>query len=207
MYRFLCNGVMTYTDRWVVDGNYLVAISCTATQVPFKTVQQIVGKGVENQRIASMLYDNDNPSESPGQVDVSLLKGDNKMVDQRAVPGRPGYRNMFAWAFGDNGQYYVVMLPGQEADAPRLWHRMIEERTGSNVISLRDWGPKLWEELQDLGRIVELKAHNLIAYRVRAEDKWLQERICVMVKNGELPNTGPRGVYDENEEPIGISAT
>ena len=206
MYRFLCSGVMTYADRWAVDGTNLVAISCTATQVPFKTVQQIIGKGLESQHIASMLYDNDNPSESPGHVSMSLLHNDSKLIDQRAVPGRPGYRNMFAWAFGDAGIYYVVMLPGQEADAPRLWHRMVEERTSSNVISLRDWGPKLWDELKDLGRVATLKAHNLIAYRVKAEDKWLQERICVMVKDGELPKTGPRGVYDEDEEPIGIGA-
>ena len=206
MYRFLCSGVMTYADRWAIDGDNLVAISCTATQVPFKTVQQIIGKGMESRHIASMLYDNDKPSESPGRVTMGLLSSNSKIVDQRAVPGRPAYRNMFAWAFGDNDYYYVVVLPGQEVDAPRLWHRMVEERTSSNVISLRDWGPKLWDELDNLGRIAKLKAHNLVAYRVRAEDKWLQERICVMVKDGEWPKTGPRGVYDEDEEPIGISA-
>ena len=204
MYRFLVNGVMTYSDKWAVaDSKNLIAISCSATEITMKTATLALRpKDGSKKGFKAMLYDNDNLANSPGNVNMTAYEGKDVLVEQGVIDvndggysHRSGYKNIFAWARGANispNAYFPICAEGEEDKLPFLWHRMMEERS-SKIVSIRKWAPIIWDDMLGTnmrsgggGTISDLTCYGMGGVQVVIDEEKLQLRISKLVAAGRM---------------------
>ena len=195
MYQLLINNIHAYVDRWLVRQGRVVAISILATPITMKSITAFVSRLkrhelTESEKTAGMLYDPNNLADSPGFINFDSWFGPNifQTVSNLGKVGNKNYQSVFIWNQGTGADYNVIIRDnsGGEENAAKLWHRMVEERSESVIVSIRDWAPAIWAKLKDRQIVDALQGHNLSGFTLRINDRYLQEIICEMVLNKEL---------------------